>query len=256
MSVRLTTRPHQTLWHNPGMASTSGDDKNEPQLELPSLKLPRFGRKRTKPEPEPAPEPEPERVPVPEDQERTQEITAPQDTTPAAAPRPSPAPQPAPEPEPTPEPSAPPAGTRRAKRAGSGLSVPSVAGPVAAGVTGLVVGVGGAAATYAAMAACEAVRGVSTCGGGPGFLILLAIVVLMVLFGALLLRLLGVAGSVSTSFLAVGIVTVLAMLLLLDVIYSPWMFLVVPVVSAAAYLLSHWVTTRFENEDTGRRDWR
>lgn len=240
------------------MASTSGDDKNEPQLELPSLKLPRFGRRRTKP----APEPGPERVPVPEDQERTQEITAPQDTTPAAAPRPSPAPPPspspppAPEPAPPPEPSAPPAGTRRAKRAGSGLSVPAVAGPVAAGVTGLVVGVGGAAATYAAMAACEAVRGVSTCGGGPGFLILLAIVVLMVLFGALLLRLLGVSGSVSTSFLAVGIVTVLAMLLLLDVIYSPWMFLVVPVVSAAAYLLSHWVTTRFENEDTGRRDWR
>lgn len=251
------------VWHTPGMAATSGDDKKEPQLELPTLKLPRFGRSRkgrpgsgpTSPEP-----PEP-----------------PAATAPPTSPRPLPAPEPSAvaDPEagraPAPrtvatEPAAPEAATtgsaaggRRAKPAGPRFrapTVPAVAGPVAAGLTGVVVGLGGAAATYAAMAGCEAVRGVSTCGGGPGFFILVAIVVLMVLAGGLLLRLLGVPGPVGTSFLAVGVVTVLTMLLLLDVIFSPWMFLVVPVLSAAAYLLAHWVTTRFEHEDVGRRDWR
>ncbi len=146
--------------------------------------------------------------------------------------------------------------SRRAEPAGPRVTVGSVPGPVAAGLTGLVVGAGGAAATYAATAACGAVRGVSTCGGGPGFLILVAIVVLMVLLGARLLRAFEVPSSLSTSFLAVGIVAVLVMLLLLDVVLSPWMFLVVPVLGAAAYLLAYGVTTRFENEDTGRRDWR
>lgn len=216
--------------------TSTGDDKNEPQLDLPSLRLPRLARRR------PRPAPGPEKVAVPAEHERTREIAAPQDSTP--------------QPSPDPGPAAPPAGTRRDDRSDSGLAVPSVPGPVAAGLTGLVVGAGGAAATYAAMSACEAVRGVSTCGGGPGFLVLVAIVVLMVLAGALLLRLLGVSAGVSTSFLAVGIVTVLAMLLLLDVIFSAWMFLVVPLLSGAAYLLSHGVTTRFENEDVGRRDWR
>lgn len=216
------------------MAST-GDDKDGPQLELPSLRLPRLGRRRAKPAAGQ------DTVAVPEDQERTRELAA-QDFPPPRAPDPGPA--------------APPSGGRRAERAGSGLSVPPMPGPVAAGVTGLVVGAGGAAATYAAMTACEAVRGVSTCGGGAGFLILVAIVVLMVLAGALLLRLLGVSAGMSTSFLAVGIVTVLAMLVLLDVIFSAWMFLVVPLLSVAAYLLSHGVTTRYENEDVGRRDWR
>ena len=37
----------------------------------------------------------------------------------------------------------------------------------AAAVTGLVVGAAGGAATYGAMEGCEAVRGVSTCGGAP-----------------------------------------------------------------------------------------
>jgi hypothetical protein len=122
-------------------------------------------------------------------------------------------------------------------------------------VTGLVVGVAGGAATYAAMAGCEAVRGVSTCGGAPGFFILVAIVVLMILLGTLLLKAFKVGDPGSTSFLAVGVVTVVAMLTLLDVILSPWMFVVIPVLSAAAYLLAHWVTTRFESEQTGRRDW-
>jgi hypothetical protein len=98
------------------------------------------------------------------------------------------------------------------------------------------------------------VRGVSSCGGAPGFFILVAIFVGMVLFGNLVLRLFKVGDPGSTSFLAVGLVAVVVMLGLLDVIFSVWMFAVVPVLGAFAYLLAHWVTTRFDHE-TGRRDW-
>ena len=126
--------------------------------------------------------------------------------------------------------------------------MPKVPGRVAAAVTGLVVGGAGAGGTYAALTACEAVRGVSTCGGAPGFFILVAILALMILLGMLLLKALEVSDPGSTSFLAVGIVAVVVMLTLLDAIYSPSMFVVIPVLSALAYLLSHWVTTRFENE--------
>jgi len=77
----------------------------------------------------------------------------------------------------------------------------------------------------------------------------------MILLGSALLRALGVPGSGSTSFLAVGILAVISMLALLDVIFSAWMFLVIPVLAAVAYLVAHWVTTRFEDEPSGRRDW-
>lgn len=114
-------------------------------------------------------------------------------------------------------------------------------------------GAAGAAGTYGAIAGCKAVRGVSSCGGGPGFFILVAIVVLMVLLGTGLLRLLKVGDPGSTSFLAVGLVAVISMLVLLDVIFAPAMFVVIPVLSALAFLLAHWVTTRFDEEATRLR---
>ncbi len=110
---------------------------------------------------------------------------------------------------------------RRAKRERSGLSLPTIPARLAVVVTGLLVGAAGGAATFGAMAGCEAVRGVSTCGGAPGFFILLAIVVLMILLGGMLLKAFKVSDPGSTSFLAVGVVTVVTMLALLDVIYSP-----------------------------------
>jgi hypothetical protein len=133
--------------------------------------------------------------------------------------------------------------------------MPALPGRVAAALTGVVTGLVGVGATYAALAGCEAVRGVSSCGGAPGFFILVAILVLMVLLGAGLLKAFGVAEATSTSFLGVGIVAVVAMLGLLEVIFSVWMALVVPALAAVAFLLAHWVTTRFEDEPTGRRDW-
>lgn len=133
-------------------------------------------------------------------------------------------------------------------------TTPLLPGRVAALLTGLVVGAAGAAGTYGAMTGCEAVRGVSSCGGAPGFFILVAIVVLMILLGTGILKLLRVGDAGSTSFLAVGLVAVIVMLVLLDVIFSVAMFAVVPALSALSFVLAHWVTTRFA-DDKGRRDW-
>lgn len=245
------------------MGQTPGDDKNEPSLELPSLSLPGFGR-RKKPRRQRAQERRAELPAEPEPtqtyDEPTQQLPVGPQPEPQPEPRPEPQPialnghaptetlEPEPEPVPVPVPSEP--SRRRARRE---RSTPSLPGPVSAVLTGVIVGAVGAAATYGAMTGCEAVRGVSTCGGAPGFFILVAIFVLMVLLGSAVLKAFRVSDSNSTSFLAVGVVTVIVMLTLLDVIFSVWMFAVIPVLSALAFLLANWVTTRFDEAPTDVR---
>jgi hypothetical protein len=212
----------------------SDEDKQQPSLELPSLRLRgrRGGRRRTA-----EPEPVQEQVEAPADAEPTREVVL----------EPEPVPEPAREPEPVVAPS-----RRRAPR--PALTMPTVPGRVAAALTGLVVGAFAVGASFLAMEGCEAVRGTSTCGEGPGSLIMLAIVVSMVLLGTALLRALKVDDAGSASFLAVGIVAVVVLLFLLDLAFEPVMAVVVPVLGVAAYVLAHWVTTRFD-DDTGRRDY-
>ena len=74
---------------------------------------------------------------------------------------------------------------RRVKR--DGFSFPAIPGLVAAIVTGLVVGAFGTGMTYLAMAGCEEIRGASTCGGS-GLFLLVAILILMILLGAVMLK--------------------------------------------------------------------
>jgi len=131
---------------------------------------------------------------------------------------------------------------------GAGVSTSALAPQAAAAVTGLAVGITGVMLTTLGLGGCEALRGTSTCGR-PGFFMLVAILLVMVLVGAALLKLWQVTDPTSTSFLAVGIVTVIAMLVLLDVIFSPWMFVVIPALGVLAYVGSHWVTTRFSEGD-------
>ncbi|MGN6129775.1 MAG: hypothetical protein ACTHOK_05485 [Nocardioidaceae bacterium] len=132
------------------------------------------------------------------------------------------------------------AGGRRAARAGG----PTLPGPVAAVLTGVVVGLFGAGATYGGTQGCDAWRGTSSCGGGPGLLLVVAILALMVLLGAGLLALLGVPEPRSTSFLGVGLTFVVVLVALMSAVFSVWMFFAAPVLSAAAYGVAHWVSTR------------
>lgn len=119
-----------------------------------------------------------------------------------------------------------------------------VAGWVAASLTGVVVGLLLVGATAGSLHACEAVRGTATCGG-TGVPILLLIMAAMIAIGGVMLRLFHVPDPGSTSFLAVGMVAVIALLFLLDFLLSPWMLLVIPLIAVAMYLLAFWVTTAF-----------
>ena len=121
-------------------------------------------------------------------------------------------------------------------------------GPWAAAGSGIICGLVGVVLTTGALRGCEAVRGVGTCGG-IGLFALFLILVVEIFIGAALLRACRVPDSFSTSFLGVGLVAVAIMLFLLGHLDSTWMLLVVPLLTAATYLLSWWVTTSFVETD-------
>jgi len=241
-----------------------GDDR--PSLEMPSLG---FGRKRKKA--------------VPEQPEETE-----QSAVPEPAPEPTPAPEPASEPEPAPTqridpvppaPAAPPlfvdeapatrsspvaqaepdregdndeddqlaAGARKQRRE---FALPAIGGMAASILTGVLVGLLTVGATWGSLRLCEVVQGTPSCGN-PGFFLLLAIMVAMVLVGRVLLKAFGVPDPGSTSFLGMGVVAVVALLFLVDVLFLWWMVLAIPALALAAYALAHWVTTSFADEAVG-----
>ena len=235
------------IWHTAPMADTgrSDDTDDGPSLEMPSFSLRR--RKKAPPtEPiasEPAAVPEPEAVPEP-----APPATPAEPVRPAAAARPVEAPTAvvpvvASEPEPEPRP-------RRE------LPTIALAGLPAAAVTGVVIGALAMLLTWLATSACDVVRGTSSCGGGPGLLILAAVLVVLAWAGSLLLRLFGVADAGSTSILAVGILTVLVLVFLLGSIDEWWMVVALPVAAVVAFCASWWVTTSVVADDSpdGTRD--
>ena len=140
-----------------------------------------------------------------------------------------------------PEASTKPSRVRRKRRE---LALPRVGGMTAAVITGVLVGVITVGLTWASQRLCEVVRGTSSCGG-PGLLLLVAIMVAMVLLGAVLLRAWGVPDPGSTSFLAVGLLAVIALLFLVDVLFNWWMIIVIPACAVATFALAHWVTATF-----------
>ena len=111
-------------------------------------------------------------------------------------------------------------------------------------LVGAVVGLLAVLLTFASLKLCDRPRA-PTRAAGPGLLLLVATLVVLTYLGGWLLRGFGIDDPGSTSFLAVGLLAVVAMLLFLDVIYNWWMVIVIPVVAMATYALSWWVTTRF-----------
>ena len=129
------------------------------------------------------------------------------------------------------------------------LPRPSLAGLPAAAVTGVVVGALGVLLVWLAGVGCEAVRGTSSCGGGPGLLVLVVVLGVLAWTGSLLLRVLAVPDAGSTSVLAVGILAVLVMVFLLGSLEQWWTAVAVPVAAVAAYCSAWWVTTAVVGED-------
>ena len=126
--------------------------------------------------------------------------------------------------------------------------LPGIPPLVAAILTGTLTGVTAVALAFGAARGCDSVRGTESCGGGIGLLAIVAILAIEVVIGANLLKAWQIADPYSTSFLGVGLVATLAMLIFLDDLSSPWMFLVIPLMTAAAFALSWWVTVRFIDE--------
>ncbi len=129
-------------------------------------------------------------------------------------------------------------------------SAPRLSGPVAAAVAGLVVGLLMVGLSWGSLQLCEAARGTSSCGQ-PGFVVVLAILVLLVVVGRLLLRWLGVADAGSISFLGVGVVAVVTLVFLVGALFEWWIVLVLPLVSVASFSLAHWVSTAFVETPEG-----
>ncbi len=122
--------------------------------------------------------------------------------------------------------------------------MPALPSPLVTVVTGLLVGLFAAGATYGGLLGCDALRGTKSCGGGPGLLLLVAIFALMVLLGAGLLAAFRVPEARSTSLLGVGITAIVAFVVQMSAPLSSWMFVATPVISAAAFWLASWVSTR------------
>lgn len=227
------------------------DSGDGPSLEMPSLG---FGRRKKQPRPEdtddvrepgpptPPAEPEPARettrgTPLFVEETPTTAVARPVVTEERTS---ETATEPAAE---TPETTETPRRRRRPTRP-SLPALPAIGAMPAALLTGAVVGLLVVVLTWGALHLCEVFRGTSTCGD-PGFFLLLAILVVAVLAGSALLRAFGVPDPGSTSFLGVGLVSVVALLFLGDLLFEWWMVVAIPVVAVAAFALSHWVTTAF-----------
>lgn len=115
----------------------------------------------------------------------------------------------------------------------------------AAAVTGAVVGAAMVVLTWLSLRGCEAIRGAATCGSGPGFVLLVATFVLCILLGSTLLKVFSVPDPGSSSFLAVGLVAVIALLFLIDALDHWSMLIVIPLVGVGGFLASVWVTKTF-----------
>jgi len=226
--------PVPRFWQTAGMAEERPPgDHAEPTLELPKL----FGRRKKRSE---------------DTADAASAAGGSTLTQPDAAPQTQPdtAPQTRPQPPADEQPShrAPRRrATERPRRRPDLSALPDLDPRLAALLTGLVVGVVGCLLTYLGLRGCELLRGTSSCGG-PGLFVLVAILALMVVTGAVLLAAWKIGEPVATSLLGVGITTVVGMLVLLDVIFSGWMFLVVPALTTAGFGAAHWVTTRFVDQ--------
>ena len=221
------------------MADTGKPDDptdDGPSLEMPSLS---FRRRKKAPAPE---------ATAPEAVQPGEHVAPSQPTEPTRPVEPATAVVPVVEPEADEAPAEPSGPKRRGNRQ---LPTIPLSGTPAAAVTGVVIGGLAVLLAWLATSACDVVRGTSSCGGGPGLLILVVVLVALAYAGGVLLRVFGAPDAGSTSILAVGIMAVLVLVFLLGSIDEWWMVIAIPVAAVIAYCASWWVTHAVVGLDTG-----
>ncbi|MFB9311440.1 hypothetical protein [Nocardioides plantarum] len=127
-------------------------------------------------------------------------------------------------------------------------STPLLPGRPAAVLSGLGAGLALLGFTWLGFQGCEAARGTSSCGTGPGMVALVVVFVLAVAVGAVVLSQFDVPDPGATSFLGTGL-TGVVYLLLVEQLDNWTVLVVVPVVTALTFLLSWWVTTTYVDTD-------
>jgi hypothetical protein len=229
-------------------------------------------------EPEPAPEIDPLVPTAPPERETPPEIDPLIPARPEWQPQPTPEPEPTPQHEPSPEPEPSPRPDKEPKRypepmpeperptqvlpttpaaapdpGPRELGFPSLPHLPAVLLVGAAVGLVAVLMTWGSLRLCDAATGTASCGGGPGLLMLLAILIALTYLGGWLLRGFGIDDAASTSFLAVGLVAVVAMLFLVDVLDEGSGAVLLPVVTVLAYALSWRVTASLVDAGADQR---
>ena len=116
-----------------------------------------------------------------------------------------------------------------------------VPAPMAAAGAGLLVGWVAAGLVWLGMAGCDAWRDTPSCGGGVGYVMVLAVLVVTWIVGRLLLGFAAVPDALMVSFLGVGVAMIAVLSFLIDETFSVWMWLVMPVLTAATFTFSAWL---------------
>jgi Ca2+/Na+ antiporter len=98
--------------------------------------------------------------------------------------------------------------------------------------------------------ACDLIRGTASCGTAGGFM-LLVIGGLMVFVGTRLLRALDVPQAGTTSMLGVALLAIALLTVLLDQVFSLWMWVVLPLLAAALYAFAAWAAVRLAEAGSG-----
>lgn len=128
----------------------------------------------------------------------------------------------------------------RLPRLPDGVTMPSNLG---APVAGLLTGIALLAFTWVGLRGCEALRGTTSCGTGPGLLALVVVLILAVLVGRVLLVLLKVPEPGMTSFLAIGLTSLVAVLGPSAILDSAAVVVLVPLVCAVTFVVAAWIAT-------------
>ena len=115
--------------------------------------------------------------------------------------------------------------------------------PVVAAATGLLVGLGMVGLVVLGFLGCDALRGTPSCGG-PGLLMLIAAVIGAVLAGRFLLAYGDVPDPGTVSFLAVTTVAIVVLAFLINLAFSPWMWVLLPLLAGAAFPAAAYVVSR------------